>query len=133
MALPLPDPLDAGNPQYGNGNVQVLKKTATSGACSKQVRTCKDLVELDQWRFSPGLFCQDWAKVSEENRDSDNCQRSALQVHHSGRGALPVRRTALPHVSYSESFNPNTVSDQEGRPLAPTEGTQWEAGISISL
>ncbi|KEY84796.1 TonB-dependent siderophore receptor [Pseudomonas capeferrum] len=123
------DPLDAGNPQYGNGNLQVLGENRYQRRLQQTGVYLQDLVELDQWRFSLGLR-QDWVKVSEENRDSNtkvNDQRSKFTTR---AGVLYLFENGLaPYVSYSESFNPNTVSDQEGRPLAPTEGTQWEAGI----
>ncbi|MFK3820488.1 TonB-dependent siderophore receptor [Pseudomonas sp. NPDC089407] len=123
------DPLDAGNPQYGNGNLQVLGENRYQRRLQQTGLYLQDLVELDQWRFSLGLR-QDWVKVSEENRDSDtkvSDQRSRFTTR---AGVLYLFENGIaPYVSYSESFNPNTVSDQDGRPLAPTEGTQWEAGI----
>ncbi|PYG97230.1 TonB-dependent siderophore receptor, partial [Arthrobacter stackebrandtii] len=123
------DPLDAANPQYGNGNLEVLGENRYQRRLQQTGAYLQDLVELDQWRFSLGLR-QDWVKVSEENRDSDtkvNDQRTKFTTR---AGVLYLFENGIaPYVSYSESFNPNTVSDQEGRPLAPTEGTQWEAGI----
>ena len=123
------DPLDANNPQYGNGNLQVLGENRYQRRLQQTGVYLQDLVELDQWRFSLGLR-QDWVKVSEENRDSDtkvSDQRSRFTTR---AGVLYLFENGIaPYVSYSESFNPNTVSDQNGRPLAPTEGTQWEAGI----
>ncbi|EGB96426.2 ferrioxamine B receptor [Pseudomonas sp. TJI-51] len=123
------NPLDAGNPQYGNGNLQLLGENRYQRRLQQTGVYLQDLVELDQWRFSLGLR-QDWVKVSEQNRDSDtkvNDQRSKFTTR---AGVLYLFENGIaPYVSYSESFNPNTVSDQDGRPLAPTEGTQWEAGI----
>ncbi|WDM61588.1 TonB-dependent siderophore receptor [Pseudomonas sp. NEEL19] len=123
------NPLDAGNPQYGNGNLQLLGENRYQRRLQQTGVYLQDLLELDQWRFSLGLR-QDWVKVSEQNRDSDtkvNDQRSKFTTR---AGVLYLFENGIaPYVSYSESFNPNTVSDQDGRPLAPTEGTQWEAGI----
>ena len=123
------NPLDAGNPQYGNGNLQLLGENRYQRRLQQTGVYLQELVELDQWRFSLGLR-QDWVKVSEQNRDSDtkvNDQRSKFTTR---AGVLYLFEDGIaPYVSYSESFNPNTVSDQDGRPLAPTEGTQWEAGI----
>ncbi|WBM33016.1 MULTISPECIES: TonB-dependent siderophore receptor [Pseudomonas] len=123
------NPLDAGNPQYGNGNLQLLGENRYQRRLQQTGVYLQDLVELDQWRFSLGLR-QDWVKVSEQNRDSGtkvNDQRSKFTTR---AGVLYLFENGIaPYVSYSESFNPNTVSDQDGRPLAPTEGTQWEAGI----
>jgi len=123
------DPLDAGNPQYGNGNLQVLGENRYQRRLQQTGVYLQDLVELDQWRFSLGLR-QDWVKVSEENRDSDTRASDERTKFTTRGGVLYLFENGLaPYVSYSESFNPNTVSDQDGRPLAPTEGTQWEAGI----
>lgn len=123
------DALDAANPQYGNGNLRGLGENNYLRRLQQTGVYLQDLVELEQWRFSLGLR-QDWVKVSEENRDSDT-RVSDDRTKLTGRaGVLYLFENGIaPYVSYSESFNPNTVSDQSGRPLAPTEGTQWEAGI----
>lgn len=123
------DPLDASNPQYGNGNLQILGENNYLRRLQQTGVYLQDLVELDQWRFSLGLR-QDWVKVSEENRDTDTKVNDDRSKFTTRAGVLYLFENGIaPYVSYSESFNPNTVSDQDGRPLAPTEGTQWEAGI----
>ncbi|AUA31206.1 TonB-dependent siderophore receptor [Pseudomonas sp. SGAir0191] len=123
------DPLDAANPQYGNGNLQVLGENRYQRRLQQTGVYLQDLVELDQWRFSLGLR-QDWVKVSEDNRDTDTRVSDKRSNFTTRAGVLYLFENGLaPYVSYSESFNPNTVSDQDGKPLAPTEGTQWEAGI----
>ncbi|WP_241502427.1 TonB-dependent siderophore receptor [Pseudomonas guariconensis] len=123
------DPLDAGNPHYGNGNLQVLGENNYLRRLQQTGVYLQDLVELDQWRFSLGLR-QDWVKVSEENRDTDTKVNDDRSKFTTRAGVLYLFENGVaPYVSYSESFNPNTVSDQNGRPLAPTEGTQWETGI----
>lgn len=123
------DPLDAGNPHYGNGNLHVLGENNYLRRLQQTGVYLQDLVDLDQWRFSLGLR-QDWVKVSEENRDTDTKVNDDRSKFTTRAGVLYLFENGIaPYVSYSESFNPNTVSDQNGRPLAPTEGTQWEAGI----
>lgn len=123
------DPLDAANPQYGNGNLQVLGENRYQRRLQQTGVYLQDLVELDQWRFSLGLR-QDWVKVSEDNRDTDTRVSDKRSNFTTRAGVLYLFENGLaPYVSYSESFNPNTVSDQDGKPLAPTEGIQWEAGI----
>lgn len=123
------DSLDASHPQYGNGNLQVLGENRYQRRLQQTGVYLQDLVELDQWRFSLGLR-QDWVRVSEENRDSDTKVSDERSKFTTRAGVLYLFENGIaPYVSYSESFNPNTVSDQDGRPLAPTEGTQWEAGI----
>lgn len=123
------DPLDASNPQYDNGNLQILGENNYLRRLQQTGVYLQDLVELDQWRFSLGLR-QDWVKVSEENRDTDTKVNDDRSKFTTRAGVLYLFENGIaPYVSYSESFNPNTVSDQDGRPLAPTEGTQWEAGI----
>ncbi|WP_103435406.1 TonB-dependent siderophore receptor [Pseudomonas putida] len=123
------DSLNAANPQYGSGNLQVLGENNYTRRLQQTGVYLQDLVELDQWRFSLGLR-QDWVKVSEENRDSDTRVSDDRSSFTTRAGVLYLFENGIaPYVSYSESFNPNTVSDQNGRPLAPTEGTQWEAGV----
>ena len=122
------DPLDAGNPHYGNGNLQVLGENNYLRRLQQTGVYLQDLVELDQWRFFPGLR-QDWVKVSEENRDTDTKVNDDRSSSPPVGCAVPVRKRRCALRELPESFNPNTVSDQNGRPLAPTEGTQWETGI----
>ena len=123
------DPLDAGNPHYGHGNLQVLGENNYLRRLQQTGVYLQDLIDLDQWRFSLGLR-QDWVKVSEENRDTDTKVNDDRSKFTTRAGVLYLFENGIaPYVSYSESFNPNTVSDQNGRPLAPTEGTQWEVGI----
>ncbi len=123
------DPLDAGNPQYRNGNLQVVGENRYQRRLQQTGVYLQDLVELDQWRFSLGLR-QDWVKVSERDRDRDTKANDARTKFTTRAGVLYLFENGIaPYLSYSESFNPNTVSDQQGKPLAPTEGTQWEAGI----
>lgn len=123
------DPLDAGNPHYGHGNLQVLGENNYLRRLQQTGVYLQDLIDLDQWRFSLGLR-QDWVKVSEENRDTDTKVNDDRSKFTTRAGVLYLFENGIAtYVSYSESFNPNTVSDQNGRPLAPTEGTQWEVGI----
>ncbi len=122
--------LDAGNPQYGNGDLQILGENRYLRRLQQTGVYMQDLIELDNWRFSLGLR-QDWVKTSEENRDIEGSRVSDSPTKLTGRaGVLYVFDNGIaPYISYSESFNPNSVSDQNGKPLAPTEGTQWETGI----
>lgn len=96
------DPLDAGNPQYGNGNLQVLGENRYQRRLQQTGVYLQDLVELDQWRFSLGLR-QDWVKVSEENRDSNtkvSDQRSRFTTR---AGCSTCSRTALRPISATRS------------------------------
>ncbi len=123
------DPLDAGNPRYGDGNLRITGENHYLRRLQQTGAYVQDLVELDQWRFSLGVR-QDWVKVSEENRDTDSKISDDRGKSTARAGMLYLFDNGIaPYASYSESFNPNTVSDQEGRPLAPTEGTQWEVGV----
>lgn len=95
------DPLDAGNPHYGNGNLQVLGENNYLRRLQQSGVYLQDLVELDQWRISLGLR-QDWVKVSEENRDTDTQVNDDRSKFTTRAGVLYLFENGIaPYVSYS--------------------------------
>lgn len=122
--------LNAFNPQYGNTSVQYDPPTSYLRRLQQTGLYMQDLIELDQWRFSLGVR-QDWVKTSSEDRINEGPKSTDTPSKLTSRaGVLYLFENGIaPYISYSESFNPNSVTDQAGKPLAPTEGTQWEAGI----
>lgn len=127
--------IDAFNPQYGNSQVSYDAPTSYTRRLQQTGIYAQDLIELDNWRFSLGLR-QDWVKTSDENRIAEPTRPLGTKISDE-RTKLTGRAGVLylfddgiaPYLSYSESFNPNSYADAAGNPLAPTEGTQWEAGI----
>ncbi|NER59592.1 TonB-dependent siderophore receptor [Pseudomonas sp. MAFF212428] len=128
-------PIDAFNPQYGNSQITYYAPTSYTRRLQQTGIYAQDLIELDKWRFSLGVR-QDWVKTSDENRIAEPTRPLGTQIS-DDRTKLTGRAGVLylfdngiaPYLSYSESFNPNSYADAAGNPLAPTEGTQWEAGI----
>ncbi|MBV6286693.1 TonB-dependent siderophore receptor [Pseudomonas sp. MAFF 301350] len=127
--------IDAFNPQYGNSQVSYYAPTSYTRRLQQTGIYAQDLIELDNWRFSLGLR-QDWVKTSDENRIAEPTRPLGTKISDertklTGRaGVLYLFDNGIaPYLSYSESFNPNSYADAAGNPLAPTEGTQWEAGI----
>ncbi|MBD1598395.1 TonB-dependent siderophore receptor [Pseudomonas typographi] len=128
-------PIDAFAPQYGDATISYYSPTSYLRRLQQTGVYLQDLIELDQWRFSLGLR-QDWMKTSDENRVAETSRPTGTRIS-DDRSKLTSRAGALylfdngiaPYISYSESFNPNSYSDAQGKPLAPTEGTQWEVGV----
>lgn len=128
-------PLNAFNPEYGNSAISYYSPTSYLRRLEQTGVYAQDLIELDKWRFSLGLR-QDWVKTSDENRLAETGRPAGTEISDrrtklTGRaGVLYLFDNGIaPYLSYSESFNPNSYSDSAGNPLAPTDGTQWEAGI----
>ena len=128
-------PLNGFNPAYGNSAISYYSPTSYLRRLEQTGVYAQDLIELDKWRFSLGLR-QDWVKTSDENRLAETGRPAGTEISDrrtklTGRaGVLYLLDNGIaPYLSYSESFNPNSYSDSAGNPLAPTDGTQWEAGI----
>ncbi|MCI8208668.1 ferrioxamine B receptor [Pseudomonas sp. S25] len=127
--------LNGFDPVYGNSAISYFSPTSYERRLEQTGVYAQDLIELDKWRFSLGLR-QDWVETSEENRIAEVGRPEGTEVSDkrtklTGRaGVLYLFDNGIaPYLSYSESFNPNSYADSEGNPLAPTDGTQWEAGI----
>lgn len=128
-------PLNGFNPAYGNSAISYYSPTSYLRRLEQTGVYAQDLIELDKWRFSLGLR-QDWVETSDENRLAETGRPAGTEISDrrtklTGRaGVLYLFDNGIaPYLSYSESFNPNSYSDSAGNPLAPTDGTQWEAGI----
>lgn len=128
-------PLNGFNPAYGNSAISYYSPTSYLRRLEQTGVYAQDLIELDKWRFSLGLR-QDWVETSDENRLAETGRPAGTEISDrrtklTGRaGVLYLLDNGIaPYLSYSESFNPNSYSDSAGNPLAPTDGTQWEAGI----
>ncbi|WP_133490031.1 TonB-dependent siderophore receptor [Alcanivorax sp. 24] len=122
-------PIDAFDPVYGSAP---LAPFTASDNDRKLIQTgvyLQDTMSLDNWRFSLGGR-QDWVRTA--NVDVASGARSSQnRSRFSGRaGVLYLFDNGLaPYVSYSESFNPSVYTDEDGNPLKPTEGTQYETGV----
>ncbi|MFS0828988.1 TonB-dependent siderophore receptor [Pseudomonas phoenicis] len=128
-------PLDAFDPVYGDDAIDYYSPTSYLRRLEQTGVYAQDLIEWDQWRFSLGLR-NDWVTTSDENRIAEFGRPEGTKIEDkrtktTGRaGVLYLFENGIaPYLSYSESFNPNSYSDNTGSPLAPTDGTQWEAGI----
>ncbi|NBA97848.1 TonB-dependent siderophore receptor [Pseudomonas sp. R5(2019)] len=129
------EPINAFEPVYGNSTITYYDPTSYLRRLEQTGVYLQDLIEMDKWRFSLGLR-QDWVETSDENRLAEAGRPVGTEIS-DNRTKLTGRAGVLylfdngiaPYASYSESFNPNSFADAGGNPLAPTEGTQWEAGI----
>ncbi|TWI53807.1 iron complex outermembrane receptor protein [Pseudomonas duriflava] len=122
--------IDAFNPVYGDADVVNTWETSNLRRMEQTGLYVQDLIDLDKWRFSLGLR-KDWVETSSEDLMYGTGKSEAKDSKLTPRvGALYLFDNGIaPYISYSESFNPNSYTDQSGDPLEATEGKQWEAGI----
>lgn len=122
--------IDAFDPVYGNPGVAETWQTSDLRRMEQTGLYVQDLIDLDKWRFSLGLR-KDWVETSSEDELYGAGKNTYKENKVTPRvGALYLFDNGVaPYISYSESFNPNSFTDQSGTPLKATEGKQWEAGI----
>lgn len=117
------------NPVYGNNglsNTSLDKKTRDLDQTGLYLQ---DQIAWDHWRLSLGGR-QDWASTETRNRLQNTAASEDRQKLTKRAGLLYLFDNGIaPYASYSESFNPSLYSDAQGKPLKPTEGTQYEAGV----
>lgn len=122
--------IDAFDPVYGSPGVTETWQTSDLRRMEQTGLYMQDLIDLDKWRFSLGLR-KDWVETSSEDELYGAGKNTYKENKVTPRvGALYLFDNGIaPYISYSESFNPNSFTDQNGDPLKATEGKQWEAGI----
>ena len=124
--------LDAFNPVYGNPGVTLGAPTSSNSRSLEQSGLyVADQLAYGNWRFSFGLR-QDWLETSNLNRLT-NVEQSEDRSKLTKRGGVLYLfdNGIAPYFNYSESFNPSLSSDASGKPLEPTEGTQYEVGVKF--
>lgn len=74
---------------------------------------------------------QDWAEERTSKYFGDTSWTSEHSDAFTGRAGLVylAENGLAPFISYSESFEPQTGSDRNGKQFDPTTGTQYEAGL----
>lgn len=117
--------IDIFNPLYGNlpgDEIQPLDEPETT---TEQLGFyLQDQVRLNNWIFTGGLRrdnveSKTAAGASQED-DATTMRFGAIYAFDSG---------ISPYASYTESFQPASGADSQGRPLRPVEGEQLEAGV----
>ena len=126
--------LDLYNPVYtdfdfdsknlaNSGPYQVLNKQKQTGLyVQDQAQWNKVLVTLG------GRY--DWADQDSLNRvTGTSASRDDNQFTWRGGINYLFDNGITPYFSYSESFEPSSQSDAQGKPFAPSEGKQYEVGV----
>ncbi|WP_183012729.1 TonB-dependent siderophore receptor [Achromobacter sp. UMC46] len=125
--------LDAFHPNYANGNVQIASRTFFDRRLEQTGFYLQDQLAYDRWRLTLSGR-QDEVRTTESSRTGDYASRQSWS------GSKFTKRAGLvylfdngvsPYVSYSESFNPNAYTDQQGNLLPPTQSKQYEAGVKF--
>ncbi|CAB3635500.1 TonB-dependent siderophore receptor [Achromobacter pestifer] len=125
--------LDAFHPNYADGNVQITSRTFFDRRLEQTGFYLQDQLAYDRWRFTVSGR-QDEVRIKESNRTGD------YSTKQDWRGSKFTKRAGLvylfdngvsPYLSYSESFNPNAYTDQQGNLLPPTQSKQYEAGVKF--
>tara|TARA_A100001391_G_scaffold184201_1_gene151864 strand:- start:4894 stop:7200 length:2307 start_codon:yes stop_codon:yes gene_type:complete len=121
--------IDAFDPVYGAAPTAIGDPVPHQRKLIQTGVYVQDQIALDQWRFSLGGR-QDWVRTANVD-ESTGARSSQDREQFSGRAGVLYRldNGLAPYVSYSESFNPSVYTDQNGDPLEPTEGTQYETGF----
>lgn len=123
--------LDAFSPVYGADSLTGAYQRNNTRTLDQLGLYLQDQLALDNWRVTLGGR-QDWASTTNLNR--------LTNVEHGEQRQKLTKRAGLlylfdngvaPYVSYSESFNPSLYVDAYDRPLKPTEGVEYEAGIKV--
>ncbi|MDP2696733.1 TonB-dependent siderophore receptor [Thalassospira sp.] len=118
------------DPVYGNPGVALGTITNSNRRSLEQAGLyAEDQFSYENWRFSLGLR-QDWVETSNLNRLTNVEQGEDRSKLTKRAGILYLFDNGIaPYINYSESFNPSLSSDASGKPLEPTEGTQYEIGL----
>lgn len=120
--------LDRGDFDFGShpgpsGAYQVLNKQKQTGVYAQdQIEWDKVLVTLG------GRY--DWADQESYNRVTNTTsKRDDTQFTWRGGVNYLFDNGVTPYFSYSESFEPASQSDAQGKLFAPSKGKQYEAGV----
>lgn len=130
-------PLDLRAPQYGNLTTYPLPFPQThTSTVNKNHQTGLYLQEQ--------LFSQDWTLTlggrydenvsksrSHDNMSGENSSHHQTDREFTWRGGINYQLPYgfAPYFSYSESFEPSTAATVSGKPLDPSRGKQYEAGL----
>ncbi|WP_430469520.1 TonB-dependent siderophore receptor [Thalassospira lucentensis] len=122
--------INAFNPVYSGSNVTFGTPYKLNTKELEQTGVyLQDQFAYENWRFSLGLR-QDWLETSNLSRLDDTRTGQDREKLTKNAGLLYLFDNGIaPYISYSESFDPSLLSDSNGDPIEPTEGTQYEAGI----
>ncbi|MCK6850519.1 ferrichrome porin FhuA [Enterobacter bugandensis] len=120
--------LDRGDFDFGShpgpsGAYQVLNKQKQTGVYAQdQIEWDKVLVTLG------GRY--DWADQESYNRVlNTTAKRDDTQFTWRGGVNYLFDNGVTPYFSYSESFEPASLTDAQGKPFSPSKGKQYEAGV----
>ena len=126
-------PLDIAHPVYGqNIPLPTEEQSGTRQYQSQLGVYLQDQAYWQQWIVTASLR-RDWAR----DRNSDPVSGTPTQQFNaafSGRVGL-MWKSALgvtPYLSWSQSFQPNSGTDFDGKPFSPTRGRQYEVGAKYA-
>lgn len=121
------DPIDGFDPVYGAPVALNPSETTTDNKSTQLGVYMQDQVTFaDKWVALIGGRWDD-AKIKDKLAGSTTSDDSAF-TYRAGLVRLFDNGVA-PYITYSQSFQPQTGSDFEGKSFVPTEGKQYEAGI----
>ncbi len=126
--------LDLYNPVYSDFDFD-SKNPANSGPyqlLNKQQQTGLYVQDQAQWNkvlvTLGGRY--DWAEQDSFNRvTGTTASRDDNQFTWRGGVNYLFDNGVTPYFSYSESFEPSSQSDAQGKPFAPSKGKQYEVGV----
>lgn len=121
--------IDAFSPVYGSYTLSGAYDSKATRHLEQSGLYLQDQIAWEHWRLSLGGR-QDWAQTAIHDRVADTDTGEQYHKFTKRAGLLYLFDNGVaPYVSYAESFNPNLYKDEDGNPLKPTEGTQYETGV----
>jgi iron complex outermembrane receptor protein len=123
--------LDLLQPVYGLPIAQPTRPLADYTQTTRQMGIyVQDQIRVDEhWLVTLGGRQDRVKSVTDQHRSATRSAQSDSAF--SGRAGLSylVGNGWAPYLSYAESFQPNSGTDADNKPFAPSRGRQWEAGL----
>ncbi|NYT85885.1 TonB-dependent siderophore receptor [Pollutimonas harenae] len=120
--------LDVYAPVYGNATFLAPNyQTDVDRTLRQQGIYVQDQISYENWRF---LLSGRWDQADVSNSSYGTTSEWDGSHFSMRAGIVYLFDNGLsPYASYSESFNPNAYSDQQGNLLPPTTSRQYEVGL----
>lgn len=121
--------INAFDPVYGQHSITDKGQSNWTREFRQLGYYLQDQISIGGWRLTGGVR-YDRARTSSLDTDTQVSTDWKGSETSTRLGALYLFDNGLaPYLSYSESFDPSSNTDQNGQVLRPTRGKQWEAGL----
>lgn len=131
---PFGAPIDIFDPEYGHYTPVTAEQLTDRKIDKRQTGLyVQDQLRLDDRWVLLGGVRYDQASTDNHNRTAGTTQRADdNQLSWSGGVMYLGQQGINPYLSYTESFEPQTSVNDDGRLYDPLEGEQWEVGVKFA-